>query len=189
MNLNRLAAALLLTNIMSGCTIDRSLVIDSSETPRAIRLIDGDVDLAVNARAKNIRVIDGNIRLDENSRVEKNIRLIDGTLEIGPRASVQKDVITHHATVKMEGAVLFGDMDAFCTGGELINTRIHGTLIIRKKALWYLRCDPKRRLVIGPGTEIGTLVIKSTDVDIEISDKARVNEIIKKIEPSRDTAS
>ena len=160
--------------VLSGCTIDRSLVIQPGDAPKAFRVIDGDIDVSANAKVKNIRVIDGNIRLAENSRVENHIRLTDGTLEITKNATIQNDVVTHHAEVKIEGAEIFGDMDMFCTGGEINNTKIHGRLFIRKKALWYVRCEPKRRLVIGPGTEVGTLIIKTTDVDVVIDDKAVV---------------
>ena len=170
----RCVVILALGALESGCAIDRSIIVTPGEPAKAVRVIDGNLDLESGSKAANVRVIDGEVRLHKDSHVEKSVKLIDGSLTMTHGATVQKDVKTHYATIDIHGAEIVGDLDTYCTGGEISHSKIHGDLIVRDRALWYVRCESRPTLSIGPGTEIENLIIHTKDVNIQIDEAARI---------------
>ncbi len=170
----RCVVILTLGVLASGCAIDRSIVIAPGEPAKAVRVIDGNLDVESGGKVANVRVIDGDVRLHKDTAVAKAVTLIDGRLTMTHGTTVQKDVKTHYATVDIHGAEILGDLDTYCTGGEISHSKIHGDLIVRDRALWYVRCESRPTLSIGPGTEIENLIIHTADVNIQIDETARI---------------
>ena len=102
---------------MTGCAIDRSIVVESGEQRGAVRVIDGDLEVRPGGTVASVRVIDGDVRLHPGSRVDGSVHVTDGTLTMLDDALVKGDVVAHHASLDLGAASVEGDVDAFCVGG------------------------------------------------------------------------
>lgn len=162
---------------IAACAIDRSIVVAEGERHGAIRVIDGSIEIARGGHADSVRMIDGDVRLSEESSVERRVRITDGVLTMLPGASIGGGLIAHHADLDLDGATIRGNVEIFCTGGRIENTRIEGELRVRETALWHVECEPIKDLVVGPGTEIDRLSIESSDVEVVVSKQAKIGEV------------
>ena len=172
-----LAAILLAVSTLTGCVIDRSISVPPGETRGPTRVIDGDVDVERGGRIESVRVIDGELTLNEDSAVAGNAHVTDGALVMRAGTRIGGDLIAHHAELRLTGAQIDGEVELFCVGGRIEDSRVYASVRVRRKALWYVDCDGPRRLVIGPGTVIDRLVVETRDVEVEVSEQARIGEI------------
>ena len=177
-----LLATAFLTVILPGlgaCAIDRSVSVGPGEQRGATRVIDGDLEVERGASVGSVRVIDGQVRLAENSAVERHTLITDGDLIMREGSKIRGGLIAHHADLQLTGASIDGEVELFCTGGRIDGSHIAAPVTVRKRALWHVRCDQPRRLVIGPGSEIDRLVLETRNIDVEISDGAKIGEVVR----------
>ncbi len=165
---------LIFTFVITSCAIDRSIVIPQGTNAKVVRVIDGSIEIETDGSAESLRVIDGNITMRAHSSVTKDVKLTDGILDLS-HASIERNVVAHHADIQLDGVKIGGDVELYCTSGEMKATTINGELKIRKRALWYVGCGEAKTLIIGPGTRIGKLNIQDSSVDVQISDAAIVH--------------
>jgi hypothetical protein len=189
-----LAAGALLT----GCTIDKSVRVDSDAGNKSYRIIDGNLDVENGYRIRGARVIDGNVYLHGGSEVSGTIRVIDGKvrlygnnrigggihvingdLDADSGAIIDGDVSLQHGTLDLRGMTVRGDVEIYCSGGNLFSTRVEGVFRIRKKALWYSECESARNVTIHPGSEIRTLIIETEDVTVRMEEGAIIHKTVR----------
>lgn len=191
-----LAAAILLT--ATGCSIDKSVRVDSPEADKAQRVIDGNLDVESGYEIRSARVIDGNVYLHEGSRVAGNVRVIDGRVRLYSDSRVgggvhvidgdvdaqqgsviEGDVSVQHGTLDWRGLTVEGDVEIYCAGGNLFATRVGGVFRIRKRGLWRSECGSRRNVTFHPGSEIRKLVIETDEVTVRMEEGAIVHETVR----------
>ncbi len=160
-----------------GCVIDRSIAVGPGERRGATRIIDGDLDVAGSGGVDSVRMIDGDVTLRGGASVAGRAHITDGRLVMLPGARIGGDLVAHHAELRLTGGRIEGDVELYCTGGSIDDTRIAAAVRVRGRALWHVRCDAPRPLVIGPGSEIGRLVVEAQDAEVRVSDEATVGTI------------
>jgi hypothetical protein len=193
------AAILILTVFLStGCSIDKSIRVDSADQDRSYRVIDGHLDVESGYGIRSAKVIDGNLDLHENSvvtgsvrvidgnvrmrsasRVGGGVRVIDGNLDAEEGSVIEGDVSMQHGTVDLRGLIIGGDVEVYCTGGNLFSTRVKGEFRVRKRALWYSECSTSRGVTFHPGTEIRKLIIENGAADVHVREGAIVHETVR----------
>ena len=181
---SRIAWLALLACGLSSCAIDRSISVDDNRENKTYRIIDGDLDVQRKASIGDGWVVDGNVSLHEGSLAKGDISLTDGRLIMESGSTVEGRATLRHVNINLRGAVIEGDVDTTCTGGQLLATRIDGELRIRDKALWYKDCEQSSTLTIGPGSEIGQLRIESDRIDVRIQDGATIHTMVNDVVPA-----
>lgn len=184
--------------LLAGCSIDKSIRVGSEAGDKSYRVIDGNLDVESGYRIRGAKVIDGNLYLHENSVVSGSVRVIDGNMRMrgGARVGggvqvvdgdlhaeegsiISGDFEMQHGTLDLRGLTIEGDVEIYCTGGNLFSTRIGGVFRIRKRALWYPECAAGRNVTIHPGSEVGKLVIETEEVTVRLEEGAVIHEIVR----------
>jgi hypothetical protein len=182
----------------AGCSIDKSIRVDSAARNKSYRLIDGNLDVERGQEIRSARVIDGNLYLHEDSvvsgsvqvidgdvlmrsgsRIGGGLEVIDGSLDAEEGSVIGGDLELQHGTLDLRGLTIEGDVEIYCSGGNLFSTRVEGVFRIRREVLWHSECASGRNVTIHPGSEIRKLVMETEDVTVRLEEGAVVHETVR----------
>lgn len=145
---------------------------------RSIYLVQGNVALEADAKARKLRVVQGDVTLGERAR-SSAISVAEGRVRLANGAAVDGDIRSQDGLVIARDALVSGDVVIQCGGIEL-RDHTHVTGSLRVDAAPDGECKPGQpaHVFIGAGVSVdGPVDIRRTGTVLQISRHAHVGQV------------
>ena len=160
-------------------TVNGSVQIEERSSVGKVNTVNGGITLGNDAKADSVETVNGKVSLASGVHVAGNITAVNGTFSLERGAGVEGGMTNVNGKMTLEGAHVGRDL--VTTNGDITlraGSRVDGGIVVRKQSSglfhWHRR-NP--RIVIGPDAIVtGTLRFEQ-EVDLYVSDRAKVGAI------------
>lgn len=184
--------------VARGVDVDKvngSIHVESGQTAGNVSTVNGGIRIDDGGIAEEVSTVNGGIHIGEQARIE-SVDTVNGGVEIGAGTHIAKTIEAVNGSIRLDRGGDVGGrasnvngritLDAAHVGGGIgtvsgdieigADSRVEGGILVEKPG-WSWNKPRKPRIVIGPRAVVeGTLEFRR-DVDLYVSDSARVGTI------------
>ena len=149
---------------------------DNAQVERA-STVNGGLRVGTNVTAESLETVNGSIRVSGGTSVDRAVEAVNGSIELGQSARVGRDVKNVNGSIELNGAEVGGNIETVNGDVELADGAVlRGDLVIEKPSGWGWNNKKKRkpRVIIGPGSVVEGTIKLEREVELFISESARV---------------
>lgn len=155
--------------------IDRGARVDDADT------VNGSIDMGVKAHAEALETVNGSIRVGDGGTVAKSIEAVNGDIQLSAGADVSGHVENVNGDIRLDAAHVGGGIETVAGNITIgANARVEGGILVDKPDHGWFHFGNDRhtpRIVIGPDAVVtGTLEFRR-EVELFVSDRAKVGPI------------
>ncbi|MEO7064372.1 MAG: hypothetical protein ABI082_11460 [Dokdonella sp.] len=160
-------------------TVNGSIRIADGASAAKVSTVNGGIDLGEHANVDSLDTVNGSLRLGAGAKVATTISAVNGSVTLGKGADVSGHVSNVNGRYTLDAAHIGGGIET--VGGDIeigADSRVEGGIVVNKPHGWSWNQPRKPRIVIGPrAVVIGTLEFRR-DVDLLVSDSAKVGTVV-----------
>jgi cytoskeletal protein CcmA (bactofilin family) len=144
--------------------------------------VNGDVRLESGATAAALETVNGSVEVRSNAKVEGEVSSVNGSLTFESGAEVAGTLSNVNGRIRIDGAKIKGRVRT--VGGDVeigAGSRLEGGILVEKPRNWgWGDSSSKRppRVVIGPDAVVSGTLEFQRDVELYVSDKAKVGDVV-----------
>ena len=159
-------------------TVNGGIHMENGASAEKVSTVNGGIDLGDNVTVAAVDTVNGGIELGAGSRVSGTIEAVNGGIHLGKGADVSGRASNVNGRFTLDGAHIGGGIET--VGGDIeigANSHVEGGVLVDRPhgMSWGKPRNP--RIVIGPHAIVtGTLEFRR-DVDLFVSDSAKVGTI------------
>lgn len=158
-------------------TVNGSIRVDNGARVETASTVNGRVKLHDHVKSSDLETVNGAIYVGSSATVDGGIEAVNGAISIGSGSSVAEGVSNVNGEIELVGAKVGGDISTF-SGDVYLADRsvVGGDIIVEKPSSWGFggNNDRKPRVVIGPGSEVAGVINLEYEVELFISQTAKV---------------
>lgn len=160
-------------------TVNGSVQIEGRSSVGKVTTVNGGIALGESAKADSVETVNGKVSLASGAHVAGNITAVNGTLSLERGAGVEGGMTNVNGKMIIEGAHIGRDL--VTTNGDITlraGSRVDGGIVVKKQnsgLLHWHRRNP--RIVIGPDAVVTGRLRFEQEVDLYLSDRAKVGAI------------
>lgn len=141
--------------------------------------VNGSVTLDAGAMAESVETVNGSLRLDQRVGVQGNVTAVNGSIFLAHDAEVEGRLENVNGTIEIDGARV-GDGIKTVSGDIEIgpDSRVDGGILVEKPGGRFFRERRVPKITIGPGAQVNGTLRFEREVELYVSDKARVGKIV-----------
>jgi len=159
-------------------TVNGSIHIEDGGSAQKVSTVNGGITLGMRATVESVETVNGGIELGDGARVSKTVEAVNGSVQLGKGADVAGHVSNVNGRFTLDAAHIGGGLET--VGGDIeigADSHVEGGLIVDKPHGWSWGKSRNPRIVIGPRAVVtGTLDFRR-DVDLFVSDSAKVGAV------------
>ena len=159
-------------------TVNGSIRVEGGGGAEKVSTVNGGIELGDRATASSVETVNGSIELGAGARVTGTVEAVNGGVRLGKGAEILGRASNVNGRYVLDAAHVAGGIETVAGDIEIgADSRVEGGIIVEKPhgLSWGKPRNP--RIVIGPRAVVqGTLDFRR-DVDLFISDSAKVGEI------------
>jgi hypothetical protein len=157
-------------------TINGAVDIGENAVVDRARSINGSVTLHPHSTASSVQTVNGSALLEDGAHVTGAVELVNGRIQLDKGADVTGQLANVNGTIEVRGAHVGGGIKSV-NGNIAIGTdsRIEGGIHIHKPNNSFGTSIP--RVVIGPGATVDGPMIFEREVQLYVSDRAKIGEV------------
>jgi DUF4097 and DUF4098 domain-containing protein YvlB len=158
-------------------TVNGSIRVGSDSRAEDVATVNGSINVADGAEVVTLETVNGRISVGARVRVTKSIEAVNGGVSLGQGTEVAGGVSNVNGTIRLEGARVKGAISTVSGDIDIgADSHVQGGITVEKPSGWFNSSKPPR-VVIGPRAVVeGTLEFRR-EVELLISDSARVGTI------------
>jgi DUF4097 and DUF4098 domain-containing protein YvlB len=160
-------------------TVSGSISIGRDSTVGDVDSVNGSVTLEAGVKADSIETVNGRLKLDERAQVQGSVTSVNGSLILAKSAEVKGKLENVNGDIEIEGGHV-GDGIKTVNGDIEIGagSRIDGGILVEKPDASFLGRKRTPKVVIGPGAEVNGTLRFEREVELHVSNQARVGKIV-----------
>jgi cytoskeletal protein CcmA (bactofilin family) len=158
-------------------TVNGKIRVDDGATIKHAKTVNGGIRVAGDVKARDLTTVNGALEIGPNSSVDGAASAVNGRITLDNGAAVTGDVENVNGHIEMIAAEVGGDLitvngDVSLEDGAVLK----GNLIVEKPSSfnWGKQKQRKPRIVIGPGSRVKGTIELEREVDLFISEDAKV---------------
>lgn len=159
-------------------TVNGSIRIEDGGSAEKVSTVNGGIELGDRATIASIETVNGGIELGAGARVSGAVSAVNGGVRLGKGAEILGRATNVNGRYVLDAAHIAGGIETVAGDIEIgADSRVEGGILVEKPhgISWGKPRNP--RIVIGPRAVVtGTLDFRR-DVDLYVSDSAKVGEI------------
>jgi hypothetical protein len=157
-------------------TVNGTIRVDVNSEVRDLETVNGSIRVDSGVSTRDISSVNGSIRLAEKVTVDGRISVVNGKIGLDNGSTVRDDVSNVNGEISVSGSEIGGDLSTVSGDVSLSDQSVlRGDLIIEKSRGWNSGDSSRKpRIVIGPGSEVVGEIRLEREVDLFISETARV---------------
>ncbi|MEP7042563.1 MAG: hypothetical protein ABI843_05845 [Dokdonella sp.] len=159
-------------------TVNGSIHIEDGGTAQKVSTVNGGITLGARATVDSLETVNGGIELGDGARVSKTVEAVNGSVRLGKGADIAGHVSNVNGRFTLDAAYIGGGIET--VGGDIeigADSHIEGGLIVDKPHGWSWGKSRNPRIVIGPHAVVDGNLEFRRDVDLFISDSAKVGTV------------
>ncbi|HEY0229888.1 MAG TPA: hypothetical protein VGC55_01435 [Dokdonella sp.] len=159
-------------------TVNGSIHIEGGGTAQKVSTVNGGITVGARATVDSLETVNGGVELGDGARVGKTVEAVNGSVQLGKGADVAGHVSNVNGRFTLDAAHIGGGIETVSGDIEIgADSHVEGGLIVDKPHGWSWGKSRNPRIVIGPRAVVtGTLDFRR-DVDLFISDSAKVGTV------------
>ncbi len=149
---------------------------DNAQIERA-STVNGSLRVGSNVTTRGLETVNGAIRVQGGTTIDGSVEAVNGSIELGKSTRVSDGVQNVNGEIELKGAEVGGNLETVNGDVELSDGAIlRGSLKIEKPNSWGWnnKKNRKPRVIIGPGSVVEGTIELEREVDLYISESARV---------------
>lgn len=176
--------------------VNGSISVQAGQTAGELDTVNGSIRVGDGATVTDAETVNGSVSVGDDVTIE-SIETVNGSIDVGARTRVAKDVGAVNGRVSLgDGAQVLGNLEN--VNGELRLTRAHvsgrvkttsgginvgadsridGGILVDKPSGWFSSSGKPPRIEIGPRAVIGGTLEFRREVELYVSDSARIGTI------------
>lgn len=161
-------------------TVNGKIRVDDNSTIEDAATVNGSVTIGDGVKAENLSTVNGAINIGEKSTVAGDVDAVNGSIMLAKGGNVVKNVSNVNGSIELEGSEVGGDVSTVSGDVDLSDAAvIQGDLIIEKSNSWGWGNKKSRvpKVIIGPGSEVRGAIKLEREVELYISDTAKVGAV------------
>ena len=159
-------------------TVNGSIRVDTGGSATKVSTVNGGIELGDRVAVDSVETVNGGIELGQGARVARTVEAVNGHIQLAHGADVAGKASNVNGRITLDGAHVGGGIETVSGDVEIgANSRVEGGLLVEKPHGFSWGKNKNPRIVIGPHAVVdGTLDFRR-DVDLYVSDTAKVGTI------------
>ncbi|HEY6940886.1 hypothetical protein [Dokdonella sp.] len=159
-------------------TVNGSIRIDGGGSATKVSTVNGGIELGDRATAESLETVNGGIELGAGARISGTVEAVNGGVRLGKGADIAGHASNVNGRYVLDAAHIGGGIETVSGDIEIgADSRVEGGILVDKPHGWSWGKQRNPRVVIGPHAIVeGTLEFRR-DVDLYVSDTAKVGPI------------
>ena len=159
-------------------TVNGSIRVDSGGSAQKVSTVNGGIELGDRVGVDSVETVNGGIELGDGAHVARTVEAVNGHIALARGADVAGKASNVNGRISLDGAHVGGGIETV-SGDIDINagSRVEGGLVVKKQSGWSWGRQKNPRIVIGPNAVVDGTLDFERDVDLYVSDSAKVGTI------------
>ena len=159
-------------------TVNGGIRVDTGASAEKVSTVNGGIELGDNVTVDSVETVNGGIELGQGTHVARTVEAVNGHIQLAHGADVAGKASNVNGRIELEAAHVGGGIETVSGDVEIgANSRVEGGLLVEKPHGFSWGKSKNPRIVIGPHAVVdGTLEFRR-DVDLYVSDSAKVGTI------------
>lgn len=160
-------------------TVSGSIGIGSDSTVGTVNSVNGAVTLGHGTKAESIDMVNGRLRLDQQAHVSGDVTSVNGAIELSKAAQIEGHLENVNGKIELDAARIGNGIKT--TNGDIdigSGSRVDGGILVKKQDHGFFDNKRKPKITIGPDAVVNGTLKFEREVELHISDRAKVGEIV-----------
>jgi len=165
--------------VVSGTlqTVNGKIRVGDNSTIEDAQTVNGSLSIADGVSADDLTTVNGSVRVGEDATVDGEIEAVNGSILVEKGSKVADNVGNVNGSIDLRGSEVGGDVSTVNGDIDLSDAAIViGDLIVEESNSWGFGNKKSRmpKIVIGPGSEVRGTIALEREVELFISETAKV---------------
>jgi hypothetical protein len=159
-------------------TVNGGITIGRNATVASVQSVNGRINIDEGTRAGPVETVNGSVGLGENVQVVGNVTAVNGGIRLARGASVSGTLETSNGPIAIDHARVGGDVRTKSGNIDIgQQSTVTGGIVVEKLDSEWFGKPRTPRIVIGPGAVVSGPLTFHREVDLYVSDSAKVGPI------------
>ena len=159
-------------------TVTGSIRVDTGGSATKLSTVNGGIELGDRVAVDSVETVNGGIELGRGARVARTVEAVNGHIQLAQGAEIAGKASNVNGRITLDSAHVGGGIETVSGDIEVgANSRVEGGILVEKPHGFSWGKNKNPRIVIGPHAVVdGTLDFRR-EVDLYVSDSAKVGTI------------
>ncbi|MET0232234.1 MAG: hypothetical protein ABW186_14970 [Rhodanobacteraceae bacterium] len=159
-------------------TVNGSIRVDTGGSATKLSTVNGGIELGDRVAVDSVETVNGGIELGRGARVARTVEAVNGHIALAQGAEIAGKASNVNGRITLDAAHVGGGIETISGDIEVgANSRVEGGILVDKPHGFSWGKNKNPRIVIGPHAIVdGTLEFRR-EVDLYVSDTAKVGTI------------
>lgn len=157
-------------------TVNGKVRVYDDATVEEASTVNGGLTVGDNVTAESLETVNGSIEIGESSTIHRGVGAVNGRISVARGTKVGGNVGNVNGSIDVTATEIGGNVETV-NGNVSLNDAsvVKGDIVIDKPSFWSFgdKSDPPT-VIIGPGSVVEGSIILKREVELYISDSARV---------------
>jgi DUF4097 and DUF4098 domain-containing protein YvlB len=159
-------------------TVNGGIRVDSGGSAVKVSTVNGGIELGDHVTVDTVETVNGGIELGREARVARTVEAVNGHIQLAQGADVAGKASNVNGRISIDGAHVGGGIET--VSGDIdvgANSRVDGGILVEKPSGFSWGKNKNPRIVIGPHAVVDGSLEFRREVDLYVSDTAKVGTI------------
>ncbi|UXI68624.1 hypothetical protein [Tahibacter amnicola] len=159
-------------------TVNGSVTLGDNAKADAIETVNGEVTLGDDASADSLETVNGGITIGQRTTVRHSVEAVNGSIEARRGADIGGDVSNVNGHIDIDAARVKGRVETVAGDIDIrADSHIQGGILVEKPSGFNWGKQKTPRIVIGPNAVVEGRLDFRREVELYVSDTAKVGAI------------
>jgi len=161
-------------------TVNGTIRVDEGASIEKASTVNGGVRVSDRVKCESLSTVNGSVKVGESATVDGGLSAVNGRIMIRNGSGVADDVTNVNGEIELTGAEVGGNIET--VNGDISlkdQSVVKGNILVEKPNSWGWGKSKNRkpRIVIGPGSVVEGKIDLEREVELFISETARVGSV------------
>ncbi len=160
-------------------TVNGSIRVGANSRAVEVSSVNGSIEIESGAQVESADTVNGRISIGKQARVAQDMETVNGSLRLDEGSEVGADLSNVNGAITLRAAHVVGRIST--VNGDIdigADSRVDGGILVEKSNSWFSWSNSKPpRVVIGPRAVIGGSMVFQREVELHVSESAKVGTI------------
>lgn len=160
-------------------TVNGSIRLGDHGQADEISTVNGSIDVGDDATIHSAGTVNGRISLGKRTRVSRDVDSVNGSLTLEQGGDVSGKVSNVNGTIRLIAAHVGGNIETVSGDIEIgADSSVEGSIHVEESNSWFhWGAEKPVRVVIGPRAVVKGSLVFERDVELYVSDSARIGAV------------
>ena len=160
-------------------TVNGSIRVGANSRAVEVSSVNGSIEIESGAQVESADTVNGRISIGKQARVAQDMETVNGALRLDEGSEVGADLSNVNGAITLRAAHVVGRISTVNGDIEIgADSRVDGGILVEKSNSWFSWSNSKPpRVVIGPRAVIGGSMVFQREVELHVSESAKVGTI------------